>query len=66
MALTYFANGRRITEGCLCTHGQYQIEIYGNSADEKPTNVPDSSVFLEKDTGKVYLFDVDSKTWMEQ
>ena len=63
--LTYFANGRRINPGDLCYEHQYQINIYGSSSDEKPLNVPDATVFMEKDTGKVFCFDKETQTWYE-
>ena len=42
-------------------------EIYGKSSDAKPTeDVPNASVFYEMDTKKIFMFDEDSKTWLEQ
>ena len=45
-------------------------ELRGLSTDEKPTEIQgkkidNGSQFIEIDTGKVYLFDYDSKTWGE-
>ena len=47
-------------------------EIRGLSTDAKPTDadlkpgeiIPNGSVFLEMDTGKVFMFDYDSQTWL--
>lgn len=45
-------------------------EIRGLSTDEKPIDeiegigIDNGSVFLEIDTGDVYFFDADSKTWL--
>lgn len=39
------------------------IEIWGLSTEEKPNDVPDCSVFLEKDTGDVYVFESSNTTW---
>lgn len=41
-------------------------ELYGLSTDTKPvTDVPNGSVFIEIDTGKVYIFNGAAKTWPE-
>ena len=42
-----------------------EIELRGLSTDEKPTNVENGTIFIEIDTGKIYMFDVVSKTWKE-
>lgn len=41
-------------------------DVRGKSTDEKPTNVPNGSSFFEMDTGDVYMFDGDTKTWIKQ
>lgn len=46
------------------------IEFRGLSTDTKPTqvygkDVSNGAVFIEIDTGKVFLFDLDSKEWKE-
>lgn len=64
--MEFFANGKRISKGFLPAYSQYQIEGYGKSTEEKPTDVPDNTMFYEKDTKKVYLFDLETKTWLEQ
>lgn len=49
--------------------------MYGLSTDEKPTvlqtvsgnqEVPNASTFYEMDTGKLFMYDTDSNTWLEQ
>lgn len=40
-------------------------EIEGLSTETKPTDAPDNSTFLEKDTGKVFVFEESNKTWYE-
>ena len=42
-----------------------EIELRGLSTDEKPINVENGTIFIEIDTGKIYMFDVVSKTWKE-
>lgn len=43
------------------------LELYGKSTDEKPVyNIPNASVFYEMDTKKVFMFDGDTMTWLEQ
>ena len=42
-------------------------EYDGLSTDTKPTKgVRNGSVFVEIDTGKVYLFDEENEQWVEQ
>ena len=43
------------------------MEFSGLSTDDKPvtTNMATGSVFVEVDTGKVYLFDEVGATWNE-
>lgn len=47
-------------------------QLRGLSTDTKPTNatigtgiIPNGTVFLEMDTGKVYMFDYDGQRWLE-
>ena len=35
------------------------------STDAKPIPAPNGSDLLEMDTGKVYVFDAESKSWLE-
>jgi len=43
----------------------HYVEAYGNSLDDKPTGFATGSVFIEVDTGKVYLYDEDGAAWYE-
>ena len=45
-------------------------ELRGLSTDTKPTKIGDKdinngAIFIEIDTGKVFLFDLDNKQWKE-
>lgn len=47
-----------------------ELELRGLSTDTKPkvikgATVDNGSVFIEIDTGKVFLYDLDSETWKE-
>lgn len=49
---------------------QKEIEIKGLSGDTKPTqinsiDIPNGTVFIEIDTGKMYLFDQENSQWKE-
>lgn len=47
--------------------GNGYAEFYGLSTDTKPTkDVRNGSVFYEMDTVKVFMFDEQNKTWLEQ
>ena len=52
--------GRNHEEHCT------NYELYGLSTDEKPIDVGNASAFYEMDTKKVFLFDEENKTWIEQ
>lgn len=39
--------------------------FYGLSADTKPTNANNGSLFIEIDTGNVYSFDAENEEWEE-
>jgi len=47
------------------------MEIAGLSSDEKPTDeinntkIDNGSIFIEMDTGKIYMFDLENTTWEE-
>lgn len=46
--------------------GQQPYDIRCLSTDTKPTaNIPNGSTCIEIDTGKVYMYDIDSDTWNE-
>lgn len=41
-------------------------ELRGKSTDTKPVDdIPNGSTFYEMDTGKVYMFDLETKLWGE-
>ena len=42
-------------------------QYYGKSTDEKPTFdwLSSGSIFMEVDTGKVFIYDSETKTWSE-
>lgn len=49
---------------------KYLLELRGLSTDDKPTAinngiVENGSVYIEIDTGKVYMYDLESETWNE-
>jgi len=45
---------------------QGSYDIRGLSTDSKPTeNIPNGSTFIEINTGKVYMFNGASSTWVE-
>lgn len=46
------------------------VELRGLSTDEKPTEydgyiIDNGSTFIEIDTGKVYMFDLENEEWKE-
>lgn len=46
--------------------GKKYVEIYGTSSESKPTDgIVTGSVFVEVNTGKVFLFNEDSSSWVE-
>lgn len=49
---------------------KFLVELRGLSTDSKPIvlengNIENGSQFIEIDTGKLYLFDAESKEWKE-
>ena len=62
MITVYRENGLAMTtEGTLV-----EIEYRGLSTDEKPTeDVINGAIFIEIDTGKVYMFDGEGTEWKE-
>lgn len=40
-------------------------DLRGLSSDNKPTNVPNGSTFVEMNTSKGYIFDEANSTWHE-
>ena len=52
------------------TEEQQEIELRGLSTDEKPTKVdnediPNGTAFIEMDTGKIYMYDLENEQWKE-
>lgn len=44
----------------------YAADLYGTSSDSKPTaGYTNGSTFLEVDTGKIFLFNESTSTWVE-
>lgn len=46
------------------------VELRGLSRDEKPTEfdgyvIDNGSVFIEIDTGKIYMYDLENEQWKE-
>ena len=42
------------------------VVVAGLYTDSKPTDgIANGSMFVEMDTGKIYLFDADGETWRE-
>lgn len=42
-----------------------QKEIYCLSTDTKPDDMPNGSICVEMDTGKLYLYDEEGTQWVE-
>ena len=56
---------RALVENKFSDNKKY-VELYGTSSDSKPTTgIVMGSVFVEVDTGKVFLFNEDSSVWVE-
>lgn len=48
------------------SHDKYYVEAFGKSTDNKPDDgIVTGSVFVEVDTGKVYLYDEETDAWLE-
>lgn len=48
------------------TYDKQEIEYRGLSTDEKPTeNVENGTIFIEMDTGKIYMYDLENEEWKE-
>ena len=41
------------------------VELRGLSTDTKPTDVGNGSIYIEIDTGSIYMFDAQNKLWKE-
>lgn len=47
-----------------------EVELRGLSTDEKPTelnneNISNGTIFVEMDTGKIYMYDLENREWKE-
>lgn len=62
MVSVYSKSGLRTTGD-----GELSIcELRGLSTDEKPTTgIDNGSTFIEIDTGKIYMYDLENEQWME-
>lgn len=48
-------------------HGICKMEEFrGKSTDTKPNACTNGSIFYEMDTKKVFMWDAETKTWIEQ
>lgn len=62
MITVYRDNGLAMTTDGVLVEKEYR----GLSTDTKPTeNVSNGAVFIEINTGKVYMFDADGTQWKE-
>ena len=56
-----------VTSSEYKANGKYMSAetYYGLSTDSKPTSCGNGSVFVEMNTGKIYLFNAASSAWVE-
>jgi hypothetical protein len=48
------------------TSDSQEVELRGLSTDTKPTtSVANGTTFIEIDTGKIYMYDLENKEWKE-
>lgn len=52
------------------TFDKQEIELRGLSTDTKPTelnneNISNGTIFVEIDTGKIYMYDLENREWKE-
>ncbi len=45
--------------------GNREVEYRGLSTDTKPTKAENGSVFIEIDTGKLFIYDKENEEWKE-
>lgn len=50
----------------IVTNGNNPSDVYLLSTDTKPMGVENGSLSYEIDTGKIFMFDAENKTWVEQ
>lgn len=57
----------RVLEDQITADGKHIRAIFGSNTESKPTTEDaDGSVWVETDTGKVFLFSEASSSWVEQ
>ena len=62
MITIYRENGLAIMDDGALVDKEYR----GLSTDEKPTeNIINGAKFIEIDTGKLYMYDIESEKWKE-
>ena len=54
----------------LDNDGKMEVELRGLSTDNKPTTIKratidNGSTFIEIDTGKIYMYDLEHQQWKE-
>lgn len=54
----------------LDNDGKMEVELRGLSTDQKPTiikraTIDNGSTFIEIDTGKIYMYDLEHEQWKE-
>lgn len=48
------------------TKESQEVELRGLSTDTKPTkDIENGTLFIEMDTGKIYMFDLENEEWKE-
>ena len=63
--LVYSTDTMQDMSGEMKSHAK--ITAFFKSSDEKITeNIPNATPGYEFDTGKLYMFDVETQTWLEQ
>lgn len=66
MAVKYFVGDKLISEASVPAYSGRQVVAYGMSTDTKPAHMNDCDIYYEKDTGKLYIYDIDTAAWLEQ
>lgn len=66
MAIKYFVDGKLISGVDVPAYSGRQVVAFGMSTEAKPSHMNDCDIFIEKDTGKMYLYDTDTGAWYEQ
>ena len=65
MITLYKTADQREVKGKYFKSNEPGVELRGLSTDNKPTDVPNGSIFIEMNTGKILIFDEDNLTWRE-